>query len=431
MNAVVGLLVKGFHMGGMQSILGGITRALQSAGCRVVFLTSEGEEDDFYAPPLGCKRVVVGHWRDESRRTERRNRIVRTLKANGVDVLFHHLYDASVLADDIAAARECGVKTVVHFHSAATSLFARTDGTVRDVGKMFDAYRSADALICLSQCDETLFRALGVRARYIPNPMPIPPEGFRRRATSDCSLLWVGRFSKQEKRPQDAIAAFEEIRKVFPDATLTLLGDGSCAHELRQMVSSDMALANAVRMPGKSLDVWSELAKAKVLLLTSAYEGFSCAVAEAYAAGVPVAGYKFENLELCKDAEAYHAAPHGDVQALARTVVRLLSDEPLLARAGAAAKSTYDRFVAFDLASAYEALIEDVLSDRHANAFSSQPGTPYGEILRTFFVHACMGRLRYLDAKAKLAKRPNSIRGCIRFVLSRIFRLLGGGRRPT
>ena len=74
MNAVVGLFVKGFHMGGMQSILGGIARALQTAGCRVVFLTSEGEEDDFYAPPAGCGRVVVGQWKDKALRAERRDR---------------------------------------------------------------------------------------------------------------------------------------------------------------------------------------------------------------------------------------------------------------------------------------------------------------------------------------------------------------------
>ena len=86
MNAVVGLFVKGFHMGGMQSILGGIAQALQSAGCRVVFLTSEGEEDDFYAPPAGCERVVVGHWRDEALRAVRRENIVRALREHRVDV---------------------------------------------------------------------------------------------------------------------------------------------------------------------------------------------------------------------------------------------------------------------------------------------------------------------------------------------------------
>ena len=125
MNAVVGLFVKGFHMGGMQSILGGIARALQTAGCRVVFLTSEGEEDDFYAPPAGCGRVVVGQWKDKARRAERREKIVRALREHRVNVLIHHLFDTPTLEDDILAARECGAKVVVHFHSAATSLFAR------------------------------------------------------------------------------------------------------------------------------------------------------------------------------------------------------------------------------------------------------------------------------------------------------------------
>ena len=181
MNAIVGLFVKGFHMGGMQSILGGIARALQSARCRVVFLTSESAEDDFYAPPAGCARVVVGHWKDKSLRAARRDNIVKALREHRVNVLFHHLFDTPTLEDDILVAKECGVKVVVHFHSAATSLFARGGKVVGDVESLFAAYRSADALICLSRCDEMFFRALGVRARYIPNPMPTLPGTFRRK----------------------------------------------------------------------------------------------------------------------------------------------------------------------------------------------------------------------------------------------------------
>ena len=202
MNVVVGLFVKGFHMGGMQSILGGIAQALHSAGCRVVFLTSEAEEDDFYAPPAGCARVVVGQWKDKALRAARRKNIVSALREHHVNVLVHHLFDTPTLEDDILAAKECGVKVVVHFHSAATSLFARGNKVVGDVERLFAAYRAADALICLSQCDEAFFRALGVRARYIPNPMPTLPETFRRKSGRGTHLPFFRRFCGRCRTPR-------------------------------------------------------------------------------------------------------------------------------------------------------------------------------------------------------------------------------------
>ena len=427
MNPVVGLFVKGFHMGGMQSILGGIAQALQTAGCRVVFLTSEGEEDDFYAPPAGCARVVVGHWRDEALRAVRRENIVRALREHRVDVLIHHLFDTPTLKDDIHAARECGVKVVVHFHSAATSLFARRAKSVGDVESLFAAYRSADALICLSRCDEVFFRALGVRARYIPNPLPTPPDAFRRKGGVGRSLVWIGRFSKSAKRPQDALAVLVEVLRTMPDATLTMLGDGPDDGELRRQVAADAALPRAVRMPGKVLDVWSELANADVLLLTSVYEGFPAVVAEAYAAGVPVVGYQLENLELCDAGEAYHAVRQGDVAAAAQAAVALLSDQDAWRRAHDAALEAYARFASFDLAAAYGGLLSDVLAARGA-ADAPRVEAPYGAILRTFFAHACIGRRMYLDARERLVGRPNSIRGCLRFLLRMAFARLCGGR---
>lgn len=414
-------------MGGMQSILGGVAGALQSAGCRVVFLTSEGEEDDFYALPAGCTRVVVGHWRNKALRAARRKNIVSALREHHVSVLFHHLFDTPTLGDDIMAARECGVKVVVHFHSAATSLFARSARFVCDVESQFAAYRSADALICLSRCDELFFRALGVRARYIPNPMPALPDTFRRKGGVGRSLVWIGRFSEQEKRPQDALAVFAEVLRTMPDATLTMLGSGPADGKLRQLVAEDAALSRAVRMPGKVLDVWSELANADVLLLTSVYEGFPAVVAEAYAAGVPVVGYALEYLELCEAGEAYHAVQGGDVSAAAREVEALLSDGDAWTRAHCAAQDAFARFASFDLAAAYDGLLSDVLAARDV-ADPPMVEQPYGTILRAFFAHACAGRRMLLDAQSGLSGRPNSIRGCLRFGLRRIFARLFGGK---
>ena len=58
----------------------------------------------------------------------------------------------------------------------------------------------------------------------------------------------------------DAVRIFELVAARLPDATLTLVGDGKGAEEVRQYLDERPTLAASVRLPGKTgLKFWEWL----------------------------------------------------------------------------------------------------------------------------------------------------------------------------
>ncbi|MEK7604864.1 MAG: glycosyltransferase [Patescibacteria group bacterium] len=103
-----------------------------------------------------------------------------------------------------------------------------------------------------------------------------------RRPHSGKNVLWMGRFER-EKDPLEAIHVLKEVLKEIPDATLTMIGDGSLRHHL-----SAAAADLPVHLPSGWQDPLVYLDTADVLLSTSPYESWGAVFVEALAAGVPV-----------------------------------------------------------------------------------------------------------------------------------------------
>lgn len=108
---------------------------------------------------------------------------------------------------------------------------------------------------------------------------PAPGDAHRPPA-----IVCIGRLAPQ-KRFDLAIAAFA----LLPDrsATLALVGDGPEGPALAAQAAR-LGVADRVRFAGHVADVAGELARADLLLSTSAYEGYPAVLVEALAAGVPV-----------------------------------------------------------------------------------------------------------------------------------------------
>ncbi|MCR4276209.1 MAG: glycosyltransferase [Candidatus Parcubacteria bacterium] len=105
------------------------------------------------------------------------------------------------------------------------------------------------------------------------------------RAPERNNLLWVGRF-EAEKDPVLALQAFAAARRAGIDARLTMLGVGLLEPSLKSLATT-LGVAEQVSFPGWK-DVAPYFARADLMLVTSAYEGYGMALVEALAAGVPV-----------------------------------------------------------------------------------------------------------------------------------------------
>lgn len=408
-----GVVFPGPVMGGLERTVCRLIEILQNAGMCVVALTSRPPEDDFFPLPACGGRETIGGYGTPAARAERPRRLREAVERHRMDVVFLHQYFCPVLAEEIAAVQSAGARAVVHFHNCATTWLAREKGAL-DVARQFDALRAADAVIALSPANEALFRLLGVRARFIPNPVEdFPADLLRERKTGTADLVWVGRFDASVKRPLDAVRIFERILESRADATLTMLGNGGDAaeKEVTDYLAAHPALRRAVRLTGRQLSPWPFLAKADLALLTSSVEGFPGVVIEAFAAGVPVVGYELPLVDACRDSDAYAAVAQRDVDAAAARARDILSSPDRLRRASAAARAVFERYAAFDQQAAYRELLEDVMSgrDRIAPVVAE---ARVREAVAGLFAHACVCRNLYVAARkeARSARRSLTAR---------------------
>lgn len=108
-------------------------------------------------------------------------------------------------------------------------------------------------------------------------------------------VIFVGRLEMQQKRPEKLIAIWKQIEEVYPEWSLSFIGDGPDRAVLEQMVSS-LNLKHVVFEGFKDpLPFYKE---ASILCMTSDFEGFGLVLLEAMSMGVvPVVFNNWENLQ--------------------------------------------------------------------------------------------------------------------------------------
>lgn len=99
-------------------------------------------------------------------------------------------------------------------------------------------------------------------------------------------LISVGRLAFQ-KGHDLTIRAFRIVLDRFPDAKLTILGEGPARAELESLIVQ-LGLEKAVSLKGMVPNPAFELAQASVFVSSSRWEGFGVAIVEALSVGLPV-----------------------------------------------------------------------------------------------------------------------------------------------
>ena len=141
-------------------------------------------------------------------------------------------------------------------------------------------------------------------------------------------MLFVARFSA-EKRPEDAILAFEGVAERFPDVQLVMIGDGPLRPSIQQRASVS-AFAERIHFTGALSNQEVLRWTAHAALGIELYSG--SALVEKMLCGVPVVAYDIEWMsEVVIDDYTGFAVDYLDVTALGERCARLLAD-PRLAR---------------------------------------------------------------------------------------------------
>lgn len=176
-------------------------------------------------------------------------------------------------------------------------------------------------------------------------------------------ILFVGRLSKNHKRPHLLIEAFAGLADEFPNWNVELWGaeDGKAYYKELQLLIKKHHLENRVFLKGPTNDVPSVLQQGDIFAFPSAYEGFGLALGEAMSMGLPAVGYKSCSAvnELIKDGENGYLCDNG-VEPLRISMKRLMSNLSIRVSLGERARADMKQYSSEVIWDTWEILISQL-----------------------------------------------------------------------
>jgi glycosyltransferase involved in cell wall biosynthesis len=231
--------------------------------------------------------------------------------------------------------------------------------------------RQLDAFIVLSQEIDDEVASMGVPAErryFIPNG--VDAQVYRSLEPAQKSALrvslgipegpvvvYTGRF-EAEKRVNNLVQVWPQIRTLYPDASLVLVGDGSQKPRLMEMDTK------GIYFPGRVDQVLPYLQAADVFVLPSAREGLSNSLIEAMAVGLPAVVTSVGGaLDIIEDGVNGFLVAPDDLEGLRSGLAMVLGSSELRASAGAAARRKVEADYALSVAAdQIRALYDNLLS---------------------------------------------------------------------
>jgi N-acetyl-alpha-D-glucosaminyl L-malate synthase BshA len=365
-------------IGGSGIIATELGKVLASRGHRVHILSSDmparfGE----YQPGLFFHRVETPAYplfREPQYLLSLANKIVQVSRDEELEIVHAHYAiphaTAGYLARQILAAgqRACVPKVITTLHGTDITLLGS------------DRSYSETVAFCIEQSDgvtavsESLkadtVRELGVKhaIRVIPNFLDCTVH--RRRDAHDLRkrlaqrgeklLIHVSNF-RPVKRVTTAVEIFAKVRGRLP-ARLLMVGDGPELGEASRLARA-LGVAADVEFLGEQDQVVQLLSASDVFLLPSAQESFGLAALEAMACEVPVVASRVGGLpEVIEHGVTGFLHGPDDLEGMAESAHRLLSDPELHRRAAAAARRVaHERYCDSKIVPEYEAYYEEIL----------------------------------------------------------------------
>lgn len=194
----------------------------------------------------------------------------------------------------------------------------------------------------------------------------IPQYDFSADLTSDkevYKIIFVGRLTKNHKRPHILIKAFAKIADKYPKWTVELWGQkfGKGYYSELERLIKENNLQSRVFLRGTTNNVANVLKEADVYAFPSEYEAFPLALGEAMSAGLPSVGFKScpgvndiindgENGLLCDDG----------IDAFASGLEKLMLNKALRIKIGNIAKISMKEFSPQNIWDKWETLLKRV-----------------------------------------------------------------------
>lgn len=227
-------------------------------------------------------------------------------------------------------------------------------------------YKKAD--LCLAQTEHERAgypKHIRERIRVIYNPvnMPVNYVGSALSAEKEELIVSVGRLHPQ-KNQKIMIRMMSKLHPIYPTYKLVIYGDGEMRGELEALIS-ELGLQGVVLMPGTSSQVWDCIARAKLFIMSSDYEGMSNALIEAMCLGLPVISTRVSgSTDLIQDGINGVLIDVGDEEALLENTVRLIEDPVYAVTLAGEASKVYDKLTLDKIGREWVDVIKEIGGNR-------------------------------------------------------------------
>jgi glycosyltransferase involved in cell wall biosynthesis len=268
--------------------------------------------------------------------------LVKYLKQNRPRLLISALEDPNTLAIIAKILARVPTRVVVTIHNHLTRYSTQSKELKRKLTPLFTRwlFPFADEIVAVSQgvADDAakVSRLAPAKIKTIYNPIFTTDLLAKFQEPVDCDwllddrfpvILGVGRLSKQ-KDFATLIRAIAIVRKQYP-VRLIILGQGEELPYLTSLVT-ELDLINDVAFLGFVANPYAYMSKAKMLVMSSVYEGFGNVLVEGMLAGIPVVSTNCESgpSEILADGKYGNLADVGDPHGLATAIIDTLNNPP-------------------------------------------------------------------------------------------------------
>ncbi len=245
---------------------------------------------------------------------------------------------------NLAVIKYASLPLIVHFHGSDASEKQLIE---RFSQQYLDVFQYASKVIVVSAKMKQALLVLGCPDEKLVTNCCGPNESFFDTCPSFKEHLFisVGRFV-EKKSPQLTILAFQKVLKKYPLAKLTMVGDGNLLANCKTMVE-DLLLQTNIEFKGVcNTSQVRELIKKSIAFVQHSIvaengdsEGTPVAVLEAQAAGLPVIATCHGGIpDVVIHNKTGLLSAEKDVDAMANNMLRMLDEDGLAQRLGAAGR---------------------------------------------------------------------------------------------
>lgn len=296
----------------------------ENVACQIISMM--GQETDFemvYCSPDGQIRECLRERNVSFAALDKMSlsEIKRVLKEQKPDVIHAHDMGASFFV-----ALACGkIPLISHIHN---NNFDSRKPTPKAILYRYAAAKAKHIFWVSKAARDGYFFSKGLRKKSSVLYNIIDIQQLRQKAAeaerkTAYDVVYLGRLT-YPKNPQRLLEVLEKAIAQKPDLKAAIIGTGELDDEVRQIIA-EKNLQNNVDMLGFMSNPYGILQNAKVMLMTSRWEGLPMCALEALALGVPIVSTPTDGMrELLENGREGYLAE--DVESLTEKVLALVKD---------------------------------------------------------------------------------------------------------